>query len=445
MNLVDMHEPEALPAWLAGPVSIRAHVPGGQRAIGTVRVSGAKNSVTRLLAAAMLTDDSVVIGNAPTELVDLNHKIRFMRGMGVRVSRDVAHETLTITSDGLVQSPFDGSDDFPIRTTYLLVAGQIRKAGRARIPYPGGCKIGSRGYDLHVMVWQALGCRVEEKPGWIEVIGEGFTGGRIVFPITTVGGTENALICGALARGTTEVINAYITPEIEDLIDLLRRMGAQIDLAGSSRVRIEGVDRLSGARKDTMSDRIEALTWIVLGLMTRSELRIENVPFANMEVPLLHIEKAGIDFFRNRDSIYLHPDCLRFGAVQPFELSCGAHPGIISDMQPFYTLLGLVADGTSRIYDYRYPERYGYALELAKLCADGSLEASRGEIVVRGPISMRGTTLRSTDLRGSMALLMAALCAEGESTIEDFQMALRGYNNLQAKLAALGIGIEIKP
>jgi UDP-N-acetylglucosamine 1-carboxyvinyltransferase len=152
-----------------------------------------------------------------------------------------------------------------------------------------------------------------------------------------------------------------------------------------------------------MPDRVEALTWIVYAVMAGGELRIESVPFSSMEIPFIHLEKAGIDLFRSSSGVYFHPDCLRGGAVQPFELACGTHPGIISDMQPFFVLLGLIADGKSRVFDYRYPERIEYVAELAKFCADGSITAHPGSITTRGGRPLTAAHARSTDLRGSMS------------------------------------------
>lgn len=419
-----------------------ARIRGGQVPRGVVRVSGAKNSATRLLAASLLTDDTVVLTNFPTRLVDAQHKIRFMRMIGAKVDVDDEAQTVAVNASALNAAELSADDDFPIRTTYLLVAGQIRSQGCARIPYPGGCKIGSRGYDLHLMVWQALGCTVTEHVDFIEVRGR-FVGGTINFPISTVGGTENALICGAVCDGVTEIRNAYITPEIEDLIEMLRRMGAHIEVFGNSLVRIEGVSRLSGARMAVQPDRIEALTWLVYGIISGGEIRIDGVPFDQMEVPLLHIQKAGVDFFRNSHSAWIHPECLQGQNVQPFEVACGTHPGVISDMQPFYVLLGLVANGKSRIFDYRYPERIGFVNELAKLCPEGAIEAVPGKITTNGIAKLRAGDVRSTDLRGSMALIVAALCADGTSVVRDVHMAMRGYNRLQRKLSSLGIEMEI--
>lgn len=419
-----------------------ARIEGGQVPHGVIKLSGAKNSATRLLAATLLGATSTVLNNFPTRLVDVQHAIRFIRGLGVDVRVDDIEQSITVTPEELVVSTFGSEDEFPIRTTYLLVAGQILRNGLARVPYPGGCKIGSRGYDQHVMVWTAMGCEVEETPTALEVKGDGFKGGEIDFTISTVGGTENALMCAAVAKGNTQIRNAYVTPEIEDLIDLLRRMGSRIEVIGGSLIEVQGVDRLGGARFEVMADRVEALTWIVYAVISGGSVRIDRVPFSAMEIPLIHLRKAGIDLLQNSDSVYIDPECYQRG-VQPFELACGAHPGVISDMQPFYVLLALIADGRSKIFDYRYPERIAYIEELAKLCGPGSLEARPGAITINGKRGFNAAHVRSTDLRGSMSLVMVALCAPGESRVDDVHMALRGYNDLEAKLAQLGVRIEV--
>jgi UDP-N-acetylglucosamine 1-carboxyvinyltransferase len=422
---------------------MKAYINGGIVPKGTVNVSGAKNSATRLLAAACISDGEVVLQNFPTQLVDARHKIRFLQNIGADIKVNEKNETLTINSDNISARQL-ATYDYPIRTTYLLVASQIKNSGEALIPYPGGCKIGSRGYDLHMMVWRDLGAVVKEEPDFIRVKASKFVGGTIKFPISTVGGTENALICATIAEGKSEIINAYITPEIEDLIDFLRRMGSEITVTGNSHITVIGANgRLKGVIKSVMYDRIEALTWLIFAVMAKGTIMINNVPFDSMEVPLLHLKKMGIDYLANSNSIYYSPDCLQNGHVQPFELACGAHPGIISDMQSFYTLLGIIAKGDSRVFDYRYPERIAYANELQKLLNEPVVEAEQGKITTRGPGTFKAGEVTSTDLRGSMALVMAALCAKGQSTIHEVEMALRGYNNLSKKLSELGIEIEV--
>jgi UDP-N-acetylglucosamine 1-carboxyvinyltransferase len=419
---------------------MQLHISGPQALNGTVDVSGAKNSATRVLAAALLSAGRVNLRNFPLLLEDVKAKLNFIRGMGAECTETRASSELEVFTPDL---SFNRITDFnlPIRTTYLLAAGALVRNGYARIPYPGGCKIGNRGYDLHMMVWRQLGCEVVEAPEFIEVKGK-LCGGVIDFPISTVGGTENALLCAAVAQGETLIRNAYVTPEVHDLIAFLREMGARLELEGSSLIRVAGVDDLlRGASFAIMPDRIEALTWIVLGAVCGGSLRVRNVPFATMEVPLIHLREAGTDLYRNSGSAFVSPDCIGSNGIQPFELACGTYPGVISDMQAFYAFLALFANGRSLIYDYRYPERIAYAGELEKF-TPGAISAKHGLIKVNGPVRLRAADVRSTDLRGSMALVMAAIHAEGESRVEGVELALRGYNDLPGKLAGLGVEAE---
>lgn len=413
---------------------------GGQMPRGTVRVSGAKNSATRLLAAALVADEPVRLRNFPTELVDVRRKVEFMQVLGAEIELDPVNDFGEIrVVDVKPERVRDRT--LSVRTTYLLAAGQLVRTGKAYVPYPGGCKIGERGYDLHVLVWEKLGCQVRETEKHIEVTGQ-LVGGEVEFPFFTVGGTENALISASVAKGTTIIRNAYISPEVEDLIAFLRHLGASIEVHGNSLVVVHGADGLlRGASFDVMPDRIEALTWIIYGVLSGGEIVIEDVPFEYMEVPFLHLRHAGVDVFRNSRSVYVGPKCVSSAGIQPFEVSCGTYPGVISDMQPFYVLLGLFANGISRVHDYRYPSRTAYARELA-LMAPGALEIRTGEIVIRGPAAIQGAEVQSTDLRGSMALVLAALLAEGDSIVRNADMALRGYNKLIEKLAGLGVYVE---
>lgn len=422
---------------------IKAIIQGGQVPKGKVKVSGAKNAATRLLAAALISDEKIVLENFPTELVDANYKMDFIRKSGGTVKVNNEEEFLEIDSTNLKDLELE-SYFFPIRTTYLLVPGLIKRSGRARIPYPGGCKIGNRGYDLHIMVWEALGAKVEEKDDYIEVtVKDGFTPGDINFPISTVGGTESALICASTIDGVSTIKNAYITPEVESLIDFLRTIGARIEVVGNSFIKVTGKSYLQGSIFPVMPDRIEALTWIIYGVLSGGDITIEDVPFESMEIPLLHLKEAGIDFYSNSKNIHISPECLSNGIIQPFELATGTHPGVISDMQPFYVLLGLHADGISRVYDYRYPERLKYCEELSKFYPE-QLKWEKGAITTFGEykVTPKNANAVSTDLRGSMALVIAALLAEGESTIENVEMALRGYNKLEEKLNKLGVTIK---
>ena len=411
------------------------HAPSGR-----IAVSGAKNSATRLLAATLLANEPVRLQNFPTKLVDVLAKVAFLRELGADVVLDDEQSAVEVRA-GELSAEGVSSYRLGIRTTYLLAGGQLRRHEVARVPYPGGCKLGNRGYDLHLLVWRALGCDVEERDEWIEIAGR-LRGGCIDFPFLTVGGTENALICAAVADGESEIRNAYVTPEVRDLIALLVQMGARIEVHGNSLVRIQGAgELLRGASYAVMPDRIEALTWMVFAAITGGHVMVENVPFRDMDVPLRHLREAGVDFLRNERSVLVSPECIDPAGLQPFELACGTHPGIISDMQPFFTLLAMCARGRSRIFDYRYPERIAYAKQLARF-APSVVSSERGVIATDGPARFQGARVTSTDLRGSMALVMAALLAEGPSVVEGVEMALRGYNDLPGKLSSLGVQVE---
>jgi UDP-N-acetylglucosamine 1-carboxyvinyltransferase len=413
-------------------------VDGPQRPCGTIAVSGAKNAATRMMAAAMLTNQPVTLPNFPTTLVDVGHKATFMRALGAEVLLD-EKMSLAALSCAQIEDRLLDHYRFPIRTTYLLAAGQLHRHGIARIPYPGGCQlgVGERKHDLHIMVWERLGCQVEEKLEYIEIRGK-LRGGEVHFPLSTVGGTENALLCASVAEGHSSIQNAYVTPEIENLIELLRLMGADITMTGLSRIDVRGQPELRGASLPVIPDRIEALTWIIWAAISGGEILINNVPFPLMEIPLVHLRKAGLDFFANSQSVYVSPATLRGGGLQPFEVACGTHPGIISDMQPFLVLLALHADGRSLIFDYRYPERTAYLEQLARMYR-GALQWERGKISVNGLKTPQGADVISTDLRGSMALLMAAFQAQGSSTVQKIQMAMRGYDRLEEKMRELGL------
>lgn len=417
-----------------------AMISGPQRPAGTVSVSGAKNAATRMMAASLLTDEPVTLLNFPTTLVDVLRKAEFMRGIGCGIDF-FPEEDRAIFHGANVTGQHPKDLNCPIRTTYLLAAGQLHRNGVAYVPYPGGCRLGERKYDLHLMVWESLGCKVELKPDHIEIKGR-LTGGDIRFPISTVGGTENALLCAVVAEGETTISNAYVTPEIANLIELLRLMGAEIEMAGLSRMRIAGRQVLRGATATVIPDRIEALTWMVWAAISGGDVTIENVPFRLMEIPLVHLREAGLDFFANTLAVAISPQTLGPCALQPFELACGTYPGVISDMQPFFVMLGLHADGRSVVYDYRYPDRTAYLEQLAKIY-DGGLQWERGRIAIEGPCAGRAAQVQSTDLRGSMALLMAAFQAEGTTKLDKIHMALRGYDKLMQKLVALGLKIDL--
>lgn len=410
---------------------------------GTIAVSGAKNSATRLLAASVLSEQPVTLVNFPTELVDVREKVRFLRDCSVDVELDPDRDSINVVAAAYTAQSLSDYD-YRFRTTYLLVAGQLLRSERAVIPYPGGCNLGDRKHDLHIMVWEKLGAQVQELDEFIQIDCSRLTGAEIAFPISTVGGTENALLCAAIAEGETVIRNAYITPEVADLIAFLKNMGAEIEVFGRSMIKIQGhPEGLGGTHYSVMPDRIEAVTWMIYAALSEGELLIRNVPLGELEAPMMYLNNAGVDCFVNQRDVFVSPACVGSYGLQPFEVPCGTHPGVHSDMQPFFSLLAMKAHGRSLVVDYRYPKRIAYLEQLQRFCSDpAALEWTEGCVVVKGPVDLVAAQADSTDLRGSMAVILAALLAEGESTIHNPEMAMRGYNRLVEKLQSIGIECE---
>ena len=417
--------------------SYKLSVKGQQVPNGSITISGAKNSALKLMAAALLTDENVRISNFPDSLVDIRYKNKLFSAMGVELQPE--HDNISICAKNMHCSALEYYN-YPIRTTYLLVAAQLMRGQTAYIPYPGGCNIGDRKHDLHIMVWESMGGQVQENSDHIRVTCKKLQGAEISFPFPTIGATENAILCGVVAQGITVIRNAYVSPEVEDLIKMLRSMGADIETTGNSKIVIKGKKGLRGTSYRVMPDRIEALTWIIYAILSGGKMLIQDVPFRSIPVPLIHLQEAGIDLFRNRTSIYISPDCLNTSQrIQPFEVATGTHPGVISDMQPFFVLLALFADGVSKIVDYRYPERTAYLAELNTICDNAITWNKNGHIIVHGGSSLSHGKMKSTDLRGSMALVLGGLLGNGTSEILQVDLAMRGYNDLTSKLERLGL------
>lgn len=397
---------------------------------GEVRISGAKNSALRLLAASILTDEEIVLQNYPASLLDAEVHVEMLTCMGK--SCNVGHEAISIVeSQSLTDlSNYQGRS---IRNTLLVLGALTTRFGRGAVPLPGGCKLGERKYDIHVILLEALGARVWEEGDILlaEAPKEGLKGTDIHLPIRSTGATENAILCGTLAKGRTRVWNPHIRPEILDLIELLRKMGAKIEVRGQESIIIEGVEHLSSATHLVMPDNIEALTWLVGAVITKGDVLIRDFPFEHLEVPLIHLRESGVVIYRNGSNAIV-----RGGDVYPVEISTGPYPGINSDMQPLFAVLAAVAKGRSHIIDLRFPGRYGYMHELAKMGV--KFEVEENLLRIDGGAQLIGSSVAALDLRAGAALMLAGLIAEGETEINDAWQIFRGYNRLNEKLKVLG-------
>lgn len=398
------------------------------RLVGKVEVSGAKNAALKLLTASVLTSEPVELYRSPNGLLDMQVHIAMLNKMGKTcVEKDgylKIEENQTITNQLLW-------DERSIRNSLLILGSLTTRFGEGRVPLPGGCKLGDRKYDLHVMILEQMGAQVWEEEGYLCAKVNGKLKGRdIHLPIRSTGATENAILCGTLATGKTSVWNPHIRPEILDLIKMLRKMGAKIQVFGQKCIEIEGVEELQGVKHTVVPDNMEAITWAIASVITNGDIEIVNFPFEHLEVPLVFLRESGMKFYRGENSLIV-----RGGTPYPVEISTGPYPGINSDMQPLFAVYGACSQGESKIVDLRFPGRYGYAEELAKMGMNYSVD---GDLLkIHGGKPLQGATVKALDLRAGMALLLAGLVADGETLIEDAWQIERGYENLKKKLDKL--------
>lgn len=401
---------------------------------GIVQVSGAKNSVLRLMAASILSAESIVLENYPDGLLDAQIHEGMLNALG-KVCKKI-DGSLVISESSSLESELKW-DGRSIRNTLLILGALTARTGYGAVPLPGGCSIGDsaggeRAYDLHVMLLERLGARVYEENGMLcaEARG-GLIGNDIHLPIRSTGATENAILAGALAKGVTRVWNPHIRVEILDLISFIRSMGCKIVVHGQEYIEIHGVEQLRGVTHRIMPDNMEALTWLVASVMTGGDVEILDFPIEHLEVPLTFLRESGARFFRGDSSIIV-----RGGRCYPIEISTGPYPGINSDMQPIFAAYGALSTGETKIIDLRFQGRYGYASEFKKMgvkCAiDGNmLRLSAGNELV-------GADVTALDLRAGVALALLGMAADGVTVIRDAWQVERGYDRFVEKARSLG-------
>ncbi|OIQ21433.1 MAG: UDP-N-acetylglucosamine 1-carboxyvinyltransferase [Flavobacterium sp. MedPE-SWcel] len=397
---------------------------------GLVKVSGAKNSSLRLLAASLLTEDTLHLTNFPNGLLDVQVHLKMLEALGkVVVSSE---DTVTISKGQENIKTQLIWDERSIRNTLLILGALTARYGEGKVPLPGGCKLGERKYDLHVMLLEKLGAEVWEEGDYLcAKAKEGrLMGNEIHLPMRSTGATENTIIASSLAKGKTVLYNPHIRPEIMDLIDMLTKMGAKIEVFGQRSIEIEGVDFLSSTKHAVIPDNMEALTWAIGSVITNGEVEIENFPYEHLEVPLVYLRESGMKFYRGDTSLIV-----KGGTPYPVEISTGPYPGINSDMQPLFAVYGAMSKGETKIVDLRFPGRYAYAEELAKLGVDSKVVGDM--LVINGGNPLHGGTVKALDLRAGIALLLAGMTTDEEVIIEDDWQIYRGYENLEEKLKNL--------
>lgn len=397
---------------------------------GKVSVSGAKNSSLRLLAASLLTEETLKLTNFPNGLLDVQIHLKMLEVLGKKNYTNKDYLEISVDSQR-IKTTLDW-DERSIRNTLLILGALTSRYGEGKVPLPGGCKLGERKYDLHVMLLEKLGADVWEEGDYLcaKTKEKRLKGAEIHLPLRSTGATENTIIAASLAIGKTTLYNPHIRPEIMDLIAMLTKMGAKINVFGQRSIEIEGVEHLEGCTHAVIPDNMEALTWAIGAVITNGEVEIENFPFEHLEVPLVYLRESGMKYFRGENSLIV-----KGGTAYPIEISTGPYPGINSDMQPLFAVYGAMSKGESKIVDLRFPGRYAYAEELAKLGVDTKVVGDM--LVINGGNPIMGGTVKALDLRAGIALLLAGMTSDEVVTIEDEWQIYRGYEKLEEKIKGL--------
>jgi UDP-N-acetylglucosamine 1-carboxyvinyltransferase len=410
---------------------------GGNPLVGTIRVSGAKNAALPAMAAAILTEEPVILENIP-DVRDIQTERNLLVSMGAEVELGygrASHRT-TISCRKLVNPEAAYELVKTMRASTLVLGPLVARMKRARVSLPGGCAIGARPIDLHVKGLETLGATITQHHGYIEAAAERLRGGHIKFEKITVTGTEDLLMAATLAEGETVMENCAREPEVSDLAALLNKMGAKIEGAGTSTIRIQGVDKLRGARHRIIPDRIEAGTFIIAGALTGGDLIVANCDPAHLGALLSKLEECGVKFRTDGEFVRV----MGSGSLRAADVSTEEFPGFPTDMQAQYMALATQADGVSTITENIFENRFMHAQELVRMGANIKVEGSRA--LVRGRTPLSGAAVQCSDLRASASLVIAALVADGETILDRVYHIDRGYERIEEKLR--GVGAQIR-
>ena len=410
---------------------------GGEPLLGTVRVSGAKNAALPCMAAALLTDEPVILENIP-QVRDIQTTRNLLAAMGAEVELGYgrAQHRTTIHCENLTTPEASYELVKTMRSSTLVLGPLVARCGRARVSLPGGCAIGSRPIDMHIKGLEQLGAKITQEHGYIEATADRLKGTEIVFDKITVTGTEDLLMAATLAEGETILRNCAREPEVADLADLLNKMGANIEGAGTPTIHVKGVSKLKGAKHRIIPDRIEAGTFLIAGAMTGGDLNIAGCDPAHLEAVIGKLHAVGIKTKSTADSVRVMGD-------NPFtaaDMSTEEHPGFPTDCQAQFMALTTQAEGTSIITENIFENRFMHAQELVRMGANIKIEGRRA--VVRGKTPLSAAAVLASDLRASASLVLAALVADGETIIDRVYHIDRGYENIEEKLK--GVGAQIK-
>jgi UDP-N-acetylglucosamine 1-carboxyvinyltransferase len=407
---------------------------GGNPLLGTVRISGAKNAALPAMAAALLTDEPVILENIP-DVRDIQTERKLLVAMGAEVELGYgrAHHRTTINCRNLSTNPEAAYEIVKtMRASTLVLGPLVARMGFARVSMPGGCAIGARPIDLHIKGLEKMGATITQEHGYIEARAERLKGAHIRFDKITVTGTEDLMMAAALADGETVLDNSAREPEVADLADLLNKMGARISGAGTSTITIHGVERLRGAKHRIIPDRIEAGTFIIAAALTGGDVMVAGCEPTHIQALLEKLRECGVKTVESSDGVRVMGN----GHLKAADVSTEEHPGFPTDMQAQYMALATQAEGTSVITENIFENRFMHALELARMGAN--IKIDNRQAVVRGKTPLSAAAVLASDLRASASLVLAALVADGETIIDRVYHIDRGYERLEEKLRGLG-------
>ena len=409
---------------------------GGRRLEGTVTISGAKNAALPELCAALLSAEPVTLRNVP-RLHDVSTALKLLGSMGVAIERSAADPD-GVTLNAARLSSHEASYDLvkTMRAAILVLGPLLARFGAARVSLPGGCAIGSRPVDQHIKGLQAMGAEITVEHGYIVAKAARLHGARITTDMVTVTGTENLLMAATLADGETILENAAQEPEIPDLAEMLIGMGAKIEGHGTSRIRIEGVERLHGVTHTVIPDRIETGTFLCAVAAAGGDVRLERVNARHLAAPIEKLREAGVQIEVGEDWIRVRSH----GRLKPMSFRTSEYPAFPTDMQAQFMALNCIAEGTAVVTETIFENRFMHVNELVRLGA--RIEVDGHTAVVHGVPKLSGATVMATDLRASASLVIAGLVAEGETVVDRIYHLDRGYDQMEAKLRAIGADIE---
>mgnify|MGYP001828044581 FL=1 len=413
-------------------------ITGGKPLSGDVRISGAKNAALPILAATLLAEQPMVIGNIP-HLRDITTTMELIGRMGVELTVD---ETMRVEVDASkLDNPFAPYELVKTMRASILVLGPLlARCGEADVSLPGGCAIGSRPVDLHIDGLRAMGAEITVEGGYIKARANRLKGVRLVLDLVTVTGTENLMMAATLADGVTEIENAAREPEVVDLANCLKAMGARITGAGTSTITIEGVKSLHGTEFRVLPDRIETGTFLVAGAISRGRVKVRDTDPSQLDAVLQKLREAGADIEVGEDSILLDMHGQRPRAVN---VHTAPYPAFPTDMQAQFTAMNSVAEGVGTITETVFENRFMHVQELQRMGAKISVEGNTA--ICSGIPRLTGAPVMATDLRASASLVLAGLVADGETLVDRIYHVDRGYQNIEDKFAGLGAQIRRVP